>query len=145
MSYQVKDYMNKEVITLNIEANVTEIAQVMTADVNNEGYVIILSGGKPVGIVTERDLIREVLAKEVAPTQIKISEIMSSPLITIDPDDDLLKASKLMVEQKVRKLVVMRNNIIYGILTAKDIAQSCGTYVEKSVKDVIRWTAPLSF
>ena len=58
-------------------------------------------------------------------------------------DDDLLKVSKLMSERDVRKLLVVKDDIIYGIITAKDIAQRCGDYVDRSVRDIIRWTAPL--
>ena len=68
---------------------------------------------------------------------------MSKPLILIDPDDELLEASKKMQEHKIRKLIVMRDNIVYGIITANDIARRCGDFVEKSIKDIIRWTAPL--
>ena len=68
---------------------------------------------------------------------------MSTPLITIDPNDDLLSASKLMREKNVRKLVVMKGEIVYGIITAQDVAQRCGDYVDRSVRDIIRWTAPL--
>lgn len=143
MSYQIKNYMTKEVNTINLEATVMEAVKTMAADKNYEGYVIILDKGKPVGIVTERDIINKVLAKELDPKKIKVSDIMSAPLITIDPDEDLLKASKQMQEQNIRKLIVVRNEIIYGIITAKDIAQRCGIYVDKSIRDIIRWTTPL--
>lgn len=143
MSYQVKNYMTKEVNTMNLEATVMEAVKIMAADKNLEGYVIILDKGKPVGIVTERDIINKVLAKELDPKKTKVSDIMSDPLITVDPEEDLLKASKLMQEQNIRKLIVVRNGIIYGIITAKDIAQRCGVYVDKSIRDIIRWTTPL--
>ena len=145
MGYQVKSYMKKEVITLDNDGTVTEAAKLMAADKDYEGYVIILKKGQPSGIVTERDIINKVLAKGLDPTKTKISEIMSTPLITVDPDDDLLKASELMQKNNVRKLVVTRNSIIYGIITANVIAVRCGEYVDRSVRDIIRWTAPLGF
>ena len=141
MSYSVKSYMIKEVNTISGEVTVTEAAKTMAE--KDDGYLIILKEGKPVGIVTERDLVKKVLAKEVNPTTINISSIMSTPLITIDPDEDLLKASEIMREQKIRKLPVVRDGIIYGILTATEIANKCGAYVDSTVRDIIRWTAPL--
>ena len=144
MSYQVKDYMTKEVNTINSEATVTEVAKLMVADKNYGGYAIVLKEGKPVGIVTERDLVNKVLAKDLDPAGTKVAEIMSTPLVTVNPDDDLLKASKLMQEQNVRKLVVVVDEIIYGIIKAKDIARRCGEYVNRSVRDAIRWTAAIS-
>ena len=68
---------------------------------------------------------------------------MSTPLVIIDPDDDLLQASKLMKEKRVHKLPVVRGDIIYGIITAQKIAQHCDDYVDQSIKDIVRWTAPL--
>lgn len=102
--------------------------------------LIILREGRPVGIVTERDFISKVVAKEVNPSTIKVSNIMSTPLVTIDPDEDLLKAAQTMKEHGVRKLPVVQDGIIYGIIKADDIADKCGEYVDRSVKDIIRWT-----
>ena len=143
MSYQVKAYMIKEVNIINFDAVVTEAAKVMAADKNLEGYTFVLKEGKPVGVVTERDIITKVLAEELDPIKTKVSKIMSTPLVTVDPDDDLLKASKLMQENNITKLAVVRDEIIYGIVTAKEIAQRCGEYMDKSIKDIIRWSSPL--
>lgn len=143
MSYQVRGYMTKEVVTIDYDATVTEAAKEMADNKNYEGYAIVLKKGKPAGIVTERDITNKIVAKELDPSKTKVSEVMSAPLITVDPDDDLLKAAELMQKNNVRKLVVIRNEIIYGIITAKDIAQHCGDYVDRSIRDIIRWTAPL--
>jgi CBS domain-containing protein len=141
MSYAVKGYMESEVHTIVSTETVTDAAKVMAKKPG--GYLLVLEDGKPVGIVTERDLVNKVIAKEVDPLTINVSQIMASPLVTIDPDEDLLKASELMRDNVVKKLPVVRNGIIYGIITAEDIANKCGTYVDKTIKDIIRWTAPL--
>lgn len=143
LSYVVKDYMIKEINTVDYDATVIDGAKVMAADKNAEGYVIVLKDGKPVGIVTERDMVHRALVKELDASKVKVSEIMSSPLIGVDPDDDLLKASELMHEHEVRKLVVMKEDIIYGIITVNDVSQHCGDYVDRSVRDIVRWSAPL--
>ena len=144
MSYLVKDYLTKDVITVTTESTITEASKVMAADKNVEGYAVVLENDQPIGMVTERDLVNKVLATELDPAKTKVSEVMSTPLITVDPDEDLLKASTLMREKNVRKLVVMKDGIIYGIVTAKDIAQQCGDYVDKSIREIVRWTAPLN-
>ncbi|MFH0748340.1 MAG: CBS domain-containing protein [Candidatus Bathyarchaeota archaeon] len=143
MSYAVKGYMDKTVNTIVKDSTILDTAKSMAE--KEDGYLIVLEEGKPVGIVTERDLVNKILAKGVDPTTTKIADIMSKPLITIDPDEDLLKASETMREHKIRKLPVVRNGIIYGIITATNIANHCGMYVDKTVKDIIRWTAPLGF
>ena len=145
MSYRVKDYMTKEVNTVDYDATVTEAANIMAADVDYEGYVITLRKGKPIGIVTERDLVNKVLVGGLNPAKTCVSEVMSSPLIIVDPDDDLLKASQVMKERNVRKLVVVRDEIIYGIITAKNISQNVRDYVDRSIRDIIRWTASIGF
>lgn len=140
MAYSVKSYMNQDVYTINGEDTVTEAAKAMTE--KQSDYLIVLKDGKPVGIVTDNDLVTKILAKEVNPSTVKVSNIMSAPLVTIDPDEDLLKAAKVMQEHNIRKLPVVHSGIIYGMITAKDIANRCGVYVDKQVKDIIRWTAP---
>ncbi len=112
----------------------------MATDQSYKGYAVVLKRGKPVGIVTERDLVNKVVAKNLDPAAISVNQIMSTPLITIDLEDDLLKASKVMQEHGIRKLVVKQDDILYGILTATNIAQNCSDYVDKSVKDILRWT-----
>ena len=141
MSYAVKGYMKSEVHTIVSTETVTAAAKVMAEKPG--GYLLVLKEGKPIGIVTERDLVNKVMAEEVDPTTIQVSQIMAAPLVTIDPDEDLLKASELMRDYMVKKLPVVRNGIVYGIITAEDIANKCGTYVDKTIKDIIRWTAPL--
>lgn len=141
MSYAVKSYMNKTVNTIGEDVTVTEASKAMAE--KKSDYLLVLKEGKPTGIVTQDDFVNKVLAKEANPSTVKISSVMSKPLITIDPDEDLLKASESMREHNIRKLPVVRNGIIYGIITATDIANRCGTYVDKSIKDIIRWTAPL--
>jgi CBS domain-containing protein len=135
--------MTKEVTTIDYDANVTDAAKMMTVDKDYKGYVIVLQKGKPKGIVTEKDLVNKVIGGGLDPTKTSVSEIMSTPLITVDPEDDLLKASQVMKEQNVRKLVVIRDEIIYGIITAKIISQNVQDYVDRSIRDIVRWTASL--
>jgi signal-transduction protein with cAMP-binding, CBS, and nucleotidyltransferase domain len=143
MSYQVKDYMTKKVNTIDCDVKVIEAAIAMSVDEKKEGYVICLVKGKPIGIVANIDIVNKVVAKKLDPSKTSVAEIMSTPLVTVDPDDDLLKASSLMRERNVSRLGVVRDDVIYGIITANIIAQRCGEYVDRSVRDIIRWSAPL--
>lgn len=143
MGCQVKKYMTKEVNTVTYNVTVAAAAKLMAADENYEGYVIVLEKGKPMGILTERDIVNKVVAGELDPSKTHVSKVMSTPLVTIDPDEDLLKASQMMKEQNVRKLAVVRDDIIYGIITAKGLSQSFQDYVDRSIRDIVRWTASL--
>ncbi len=140
MSYLVKDYMDKEFHTVEESASVTDAAKEISEA--GEGYLIVLENGRPKGIVTDEDFVRKVIAQGLDPNKVKVVEIMSSPLITIDPDEDLLKASEIMHKKGVRRLPVVKDGIIYGVITANDIAQRCGEYVERSIRDILKWSVP---
>ena len=141
MSYLVKSYMQKDVPTVSGSTNVYEAAKAIAE--SDKGFLVILTDGQPSGIVTEHDFVHKVMAKELDPKNVNISQIMSSPLVSIDPDADLLKASQLMHEHNIKRLPVVKDSIIYGIITSEDIATHCSDYVDKSVRDIVRWTAPL--
>jgi CBS domain-containing protein len=138
MVYLVKDVMSKKVVTIDADTSVATASKTMAQ--NPRGYAIALEGGQPAGIVTERDVIRKVLAKDLAPGTIKVSQIMSSPLVTIDPDEELTKAAETMKAKNVRKLPVVREGILYGIITARDIVDHFTDYVDKATREILVWT-----
>jgi len=140
MSYVIKDVMTKNVITIDNQDSVFDAAKAMAHDPNAAGYVVVLQQGKPTGIVTERDIIHKVIAKQLTPAKTTVSSIMSTPLITIDPDAGFLTAPELMQEHNISKLVVVKDDILYGVITAKVVAAQCTTYVNQTVKDMVRWT-----
>jgi CBS domain-containing protein len=140
MSYLVKHYMNKEVRTIEDTASVVEAAQKIVE--TDEGYLIVLNKGGPSGIVTENDFVKKVIAQRLDPGKLTIREIMSSPLVTADPEEDLLKATEIMKQHKIRRIPVVKDSIIYGIITASDVAIGCGEYVDRSVRDIVRWASP---
>jgi len=140
MSYLVKHYMNKEVRIIEDTASVVEAAQKMVE--TDEGYLLVLNKGRLSGIVTENDFVKKVLAQRLDPQKLTVREIMSTPLVTVDPEEDLLKAYDMMKQRKIRRLPVVKDGIIYGIVTASAVAMGCGEYVDRSVRDIVRWTAP---
>ncbi len=142
MSYYVKDYMDKEFPTLEVEASVSEVAKLLVS--KGVGYVIVLDKGKPYGIVTEYDLVSKIIAADKDPKKVTLKQIASTPLITVDPDQDLLKASEVMQTKGIKRLPVVKSGVLYGVITATNIAQKCGEYVNKSVKDILRWSFPIA-
>ena len=140
MAYLVKHYMSKDVPTIDDHSSGTEAAKAMVKA--GRGFLVVLAAGRPTGIITENDFVKKVIAGEKDPQKVTVAEIMSSPLITVDPDEDLLKASEIMQKHDIRRLPVMKDGIIYGVITARDISQKCGEYVDRSLRDVMRWTVP---
>jgi CBS domain-containing protein len=137
MSYQVKHYMSEEVPTIEGRASVAEAAREMSKA--DKGFLIILKDGRPTGMVTLRDIVNKVVATELDSAKVSVEEIMSSPLITVDPDEDLIKASNLLKEKNIRQVAVVKDEIIYGVLTAGIISQRFAEYLDKSTRDIMRW------
>jgi len=135
-SLRVVDAMRKDIVTVDEDVSVAEASMNMRE--KGEGCAIILRRGSPIGIITERDVTWKVAGDGLDPKKVKVSEIMSTPLITIDPDADLVEAAKMMDQNKIRRLAVSRKGILYGVLTAIDIARHLEGYVEGEVRKILR-------
>jgi CBS domain-containing protein len=121
MSLKVEDAMVEDVVTVEVDATVKEAVDLMNK--HDIGCLITVKQGKAVGIVTERDMLTRVLAESRNPERIHVSEIMSSPLIMVDPEMDLQEAARLMFKMKVKKLPVVSKGDLIGLLTLTDIAR----------------------
>ena len=116
----VKDVMSSPVVTLNEDAASNKAANLM--DDNQLGCVIVTNkAGKPVGIMTERDLVIRVLAKNLVPDAVKVKEIMTSPLVTIDPEATISEAARRMSRLNIRRLGVVYKGNLVGLVSSKDI------------------------
>ena len=116
----VNQIMSKNVLTLDKSTSLQEAALNMTK--LNIGCVIVTDGTKPLGIITERDFVTKV-AGLGRPLFTEISEIMSSPLITIGPEETIWEASEMMKQKMIHKLPVKENEQIVGIVTTTDIVR----------------------
>jgi CBS domain-containing protein len=113
----VKDIMTKKVVSIGVNNSVFEATELMSS--NQVGCLVVMDGEMPMGIVTERDIVRRVVAKKL-PVDTKISEIMSKSLIIIDPDASLKEAARVMSSNKIRRLPVLKENRLVGIVVASD-------------------------
>jgi len=116
----VNDVMSKNMLTVDKSISLQEAAQKMSK--LNNGCVIVTDKNKPVGIVTERDFVTRI-ASEGRPLFTEIYEVMSSPLITISPEETIWEASEMMKERSIHKLPVKENGQIIGIITTTDIVK----------------------
>ena len=119
----VKDIMAKNVFSIGVNDSVFEAADLMNS--NRVGCLVILDGEVPIGIVTERDIVRRVVAKKL-PLDTKVSEIMSTSLVTVDSDASLKEAARLMSSNKIRRLPVLKQNRLVGIVVAADFVRNLG-------------------
>jgi len=119
MELSVGDAMTKGVIYISPDDNVQRVAEVMKK--NDIDSVIVMDKGKGVGIVTDTDIIVNIVAEGKEPKSVAVKNIMTSPLVTITPDRDIDDATKMMQENEVKRLVVTQNKNIVGILTVFDL------------------------
>ncbi|MEM2992414.1 MAG: CBS domain-containing protein, partial [Candidatus Caldarchaeum sp.] len=116
---KVRDVVKSPIISIEEDSSVVEAAKVM-AEKKISG-IVITNKGKPVGLVTERDVVSKVVAAGKDPSQTTVKEVMSKPLITIDIEATLLEAVDLMNRKKVRRLLVTRDDEIIGLFTIRDV------------------------
>ena len=117
----VENIMHANVISIDSSMTVKDAANMMNeADV---GCIVVTDGDKPVGMITERDLVRRIMVKN-RPQETIISEVMSSPLITTSTDVPVWDLAQKMKSNAIHKIPVENNGTLIGIVTATDIVKA---------------------
>ena len=134
----VRNFMTTNVITIDVQATVLEAAKLMHQQ--DVGDLVVMEGKVTKGIVTERDLVRRVMAQKKT-FETKVSEIMSHPLITIDEESSLRDAARKMIKYRIRRLPVTRKDILVGIIATSDFARhlSKKTFSEEMLAAMTRY------
>ena len=127
----VSDIMTKNVISVDSTVTVNEAAKMM--EDAKVGAIIVMENNTPVGIVTDHDLAVKVVA-HAYPIQTHVKNIMSSPLIGINPDETVLMAADLMYTRQVRKIPVIDNDKVIGIVTATDLVNKFAVSTEEDMR-----------
>ena len=122
MSLQVEDVMVEKVVTAEEDTTVMQAVKIMNK--LEIGCLIVMRKGKPAGILTERDLLRRVLAKSKDPKKTLVSEVMTKPLVFSKPHMEVEEAVKLMFKMKIKKLpIVGKNGQLAGLITLTDLVR----------------------
>ena len=116
---KVRDAMTKKPIF--VTPNFTVLQSVKKMLKEKVGSLVVKYDHKLIGIITEKDIVKKAVAKELDPSKILVSEIMTKELVTIAPEKDLYEATIKMNKGKVRRMPVMDNNKFLGLLTMNDI------------------------
>ncbi len=119
----VKDIMTKDVVTIESNKTAFDAAKVMAE--KELGCVIVVVQAFPVGIITERDIVRRIVAKR-ASFDTKVTDAMTKTLITVEPDTSLREAARIMSSNKIRRLPVLKQNKLVGIIVASDFVRNVG-------------------
>ena len=129
----ISDVMTKSVISVDAAMTINETAKLM--EDAKVGAVIVMEDNKPIGIVTDRDFAVKVAAHAYQ-ISTPIKQIMSSPLFSINSDETVRAASDLMHDRGVRKIPVIDEGNIVGIITATDIVNLLAVSVEEDMRDM---------
>jgi CBS domain-containing protein len=121
----VRDVMAKNVKTVKTDDTVHAAVQKMNKfDI---GSVIVVSSGRPIGIITETNIMRRIVEPRMDPATVWAKDIMSSPLTTIDENTPLEEAAKLMVDKKITRIPVMKGDKLVGLISSTDILKASPT------------------
>ena len=119
LAVRVKDFMAEKVESVDASDPVSKAVSVMVQ--KGIGSVLVNDNGKPVGLLTERDIMEKVCPRNLCASGAKVKEFMTAPLITVRSDATIGEAAKLMVERDVRRLPVMDDGRLVGIITQNDV------------------------
>jgi len=117
---KVKEIMKKQVITVDSDVSISDVAKIMTN--NRIGSVIVMKKLKPVGIVTDDDLV-SIIAQGKSPKKVKVRDLPQTKkkFITASPNEDVLKITKRMIKSGIKRLPVLNAGKLVGIISDKEI------------------------
>ena len=139
MSLQVQNIMISNVMT--VETNTLVMAAVKIMNQQGIGCLVVTKNGSPVGIVTERDLLKRVLAESKNPEKTMVQEIMSRPLIVGKPDMEIGEVIELMFDRKIKKIPIVEDGKLLGLVTFTDLLR----FQPQLIKVVKQLTHPHSW
>ena len=122
MKNTVETYMRTPPVMVLSSDRVLKVAEKMHAE--DIGAVIVMRRGSPAGIITERDIVKKIIIDQKNPAKTTAEEIMSTPLVWIESDETVADALELMRENNVRRLAVIRNGRLVGLVTERRLTGS---------------------
>lgn len=130
---QVEELMVKDPFTITSNDSVYDAVKLMNK--HKIGCLLIVDYGKTVGILTERDIMKRIVEKEKHPKETMISEVMTKQVVVGEPTMEVTEAAKLMFENKVKKLPIVEDNQLVGLVTLTDIART--TWVDENTISLV--------
>jgi len=130
----VSEIMSKNVVTVESEESVLEACKIYKD--RGVGCLVVMREGLILGILTERDIIERVIIEEKNPDKTTVEDIMSKNIKTVHASTSVEKAIEIMKEYKIKKLPVILNNEIFGIVTITDIANAIPNFATALSKEI---------
>ncbi len=133
----LKKVMCKKVVTISKDDNILEASSRMAE--NGISCLVVMENEEIVGIITRRDVLEKVVVKKLEPEKIKIKEIMSTPVKTLNEESHLIVAAGVMNAAQIKQLpVVNQENKLIGIVTQTDVVRNINTLLGRDMKNIIR-------
>ena len=129
----VRDIMTEKVVSIDETKTIKEAASMM-----NEariGSIIITKDDTPVGILTERDFVTKIAAKEI-PLSTLLSEVMTKPLLAVGPNQTVWEAAEIMKNMEIHRVAVQEGNKIIGMVTTTDLVKICSIGSDSNLQRV---------
>jgi len=117
---QVRDIMEKNVVTIDHSKNALEASQLLKE--KDISFLVIMENDKPIGILSERDIVRKIAANDKQASKIPLSEIMSYKFRWVKPTTQIEDAIQKMLNNNIRRLIILENHKLVGVITQTDLA-----------------------
>jgi len=118
---QVRDIMQKNVITVELHRTVHDAAVILKE--KHISFLVGVKDSKPVGVISERDIVRKVVAESIEPTSTQLEVIMSKKFKWVEPNASIESAVQKMLNNNIRRLVVLENESLVGVITQTDLTE----------------------
>ncbi|NYT00381.1 MAG: CBS domain-containing protein [Methanocellales archaeon] len=134
----VREIMTREVVTAEKDTKASKAGEMMIKQ--KVGSLIVTEKGEPTGVVTERDLVLKIISKDLKPSSMTLKDIMTKPLVTIEPNESISEAARKMIRLGIRRLPVIENGKLVGIVTDTDMiaVSSELTYILSDIIEMSR-------
>ncbi len=116
---QIRDIMEKNVITIGLDKTVLDAAGLMKE--NEISFLVVLKNEEPIGVVTESDFVRKLVANDKVASKVPLSEIMSYKFRSVGPSTEIEDAVQKMLNNKIRRLLVVDDGKLVGVITQTDL------------------------
>lgn len=133
---QVRDIMQKNVITIQENKSALDAAKLIAE--KDISFLVIVKDDKPIGVVTERDFVRKIAAEDKNAAEVPLSDIMSYKFRWVEPSTDIEDAVQKMLNHNIRRLIVLENEKLAGVITQTDLADFLRSklLIEGTVKNI---------
>ena len=118
---QVRDIMQKKVITIELQKTVQNAAVILKE--KHISFLVVVKDSKPVGVISERDIVRKVVAENVDPKSTQLEVIMSKNFKWVEPNASIESAVQKMLNNNIRRLVVLEDKKLAGVITQTDLTE----------------------